>query len=168
MTTFVIMALPANARTSEGSEELKFIPDRFSILAFVFSLVWILYHRMWLVLLGYLATLLAVEVAAISVSEDAALIGMLAVSVVFGFEAQALRRWSLERKGWQTVGIAEGFDVEEAELRYAASRISPSAKSTAPINSNGPKARPQTSIPIVPRVGDEQVVGLMLGPETRK
>ncbi|MTI44372.1 uncharacterized protein DUF2628 [Roseibium hamelinense] len=171
MTTYFVMAPPgaatgrANFRTAE---KYIFVPDRFSVPAFAFSLIWIVFHRMWLVLLGYLVLTLALEIAASAIGDLSPMVAAFAISAVFGLEAQALRRWSLERKGYSVVGMVCGSDQEEAELRFfrkleahpAATHVHRAAQPDASW-SPAPGG-------IVPRVGREQVVGLTLRPEPRK
>ncbi len=166
MNTFVVMAPPEFDDVGgdpHQTERLAFVPDRFSVLAVLFSVFWLVVHRMWLVLLGYLAVTLLVEVVALSVSQEAMAVVAVFMAIVFGHEAQALRRWSLERKGWRVVGIIDASNRDDAELRFlhkAADRISP-----APVPKDAERPARQA---IVPRIGSEQVVGLTLGPETRQ
>jgi len=167
MSTYVVMAPPEFqdlAGDPREGDRLLFVPDRFSVLAFAFSFIWMLVHRMWLVLLGYLALTLIIELLALALGSQATGIVALTISLLFGFEAQALRRWSLERKGWRVVGIVDGASAAEAELRFLnkeAVRIAPEPLPPEP------PTRPVRA-PIVPRVGSERVVGLTLGPEARQ
>ncbi|WP_420412795.1 DUF2628 domain-containing protein [Roseibium sp.] len=167
MTSYVVMA-PPEFETLGGDPEitgdLQFVPDRFSALAFLFSIPWMLVHRMWLVLLGYLAITLVIEATALSLGGPAAGIAALAIAFLFGFEAQTLRCWSLQRKGWHMLGVAEGVAKEEAELRFFRNRADYEQN---PFKSDRQSSRPAAE-PIVPRIGSEQVVGLTLGPETRQ
>ncbi|MBI3673243.1 MAG: DUF2628 domain-containing protein [Rhizobiales bacterium] len=101
-------------------EDAVFVADGFSGWAFLFGPVWALWHRMWVAA----AILLAVQ-AAISVSGPLAGFGDLTVasmglaaSLIFGFEAQALRMAALRRAGWKETGLATGASTEEAELNY--------------------------------------------------
>ncbi|POF32940.1 DUF2628 domain-containing protein [Roseibium marinum] len=166
MSTYIVMAPPEFenlAGDPRQSDRLAFVPDGFSFLAFFFSPIWLLVHRMWLILLAYLAVTLVIEVLAQFVSSGAMGLAALIVSILFALEAQALRRWSLERKGWRVVGIVEGKGVAEAELRFLHK-----AGEMAISSGTGQELRRPAPAPIIPRVGSEQVVGLTLGPETRQ
>ncbi len=166
MSTYVVMAPPefeSLAGDPRQTDRLAFVPDRFSFPAFFFSFIWLLFHRMWLILLGYLAATLAIELVALSAGEAAMGAISVVVALLFGFEAQALRRWSLERKGWRIVGLVEASSRSEAELRF----IFKAAGDVAPAAVQKDRQRP-APVPIVPRIGSEQVVGLTLGPETRQ
>lgn len=167
MSTYVVMAPPEYqdlAGDPRESDRLLFVPDGFSVLAFVFSLIWMLFYRMWMVLLGYLALTLIIELLALALGGQATGIVALTISLLFGFEAQALRRWSLERKGWRVVGLVDGANPAEAELRF----LNKEAVRIAPEPSEPEPPARQVRAPIVPRVGNERVVGLTLGPEARQ
>jgi len=166
MNTYVVMAPPEFddvAGDPNQTDRLEFVPDRFSVLAFLFSLIWLLAHRMWVVLLGYLAVTLVLELLALAVSEEAMAVVALVIAILFAFEAQALRRWSLERKGWRVVGIVDADSKASAELRF----LHKAADHLSPERMRQSVQRPAPS-PIVPRIGSEQVVGLTLGPENRQ
>ncbi|TYC54049.1 DUF2628 domain-containing protein [Rhodobacterales bacterium] len=169
MSTYIVMA-PPDFDTLAGdpgkSDRLLFVPDGFSFLAFIFSPIWLLVQRMWLVFLGYLAVTLLIELLALGIDDRITGIATFFVSLAFGFEAQALRRWSLERKGWRVAGIVDGDSLAEAELRFLhkeAGHLNTLADTPAP----PPPARPSRTA-IVPRIGSERVIGLTLGPETRR
>ena len=168
MTTYYVMA-PPNVQdpvvSPHEADRLVFVPDRFSWFAFIVSIFWIIWHRMWLVLLGYLGLTLVLELTAVFIGGPAPAVAALAIALIFGFEANGLRRWSLERSGWRLIGIACGNDQMEAELRFfqgLQSRVSgvfPGAEPPAPIE------RPSR---FIPKVGTETVVGLTLGQETNR
>lgn len=166
MNTFIVMA-PPEFDDIEGdqrqTERLEFIPDRFSVLAVLFSFFWLLVHRMWLVLLGYLALSLLIELLALAVSPETMAVVALVVAILLGHEAQALRRWSLERKGWRVIDIVDAANRDDAELRF----LHKAADQLSPETVRRDRARAVTHT-IVPRIGSEQVVGLTLGPETRQ
>ncbi len=42
----------------------------------------------------------------------------LLIALLVGLEAGALRRWTLERRGWKTHGFVVGDDLEDAERRF--------------------------------------------------
>ena len=42
----------------------------------------------------------------------------LALNLMIGFEADTLRRWALERRGWRTLGSVTGKTAAECERRF--------------------------------------------------
>ncbi|MDJ0389285.1 DUF2628 domain-containing protein [Roseomonas sp. E05] len=98
---------------------LVLVPERFSLLAALFPALWFLMHRMWLVLVIYLA--LAVLAAVLLPAGTGFYVG-LAAQVLVGLHAQDLRRWTLARQGRPAVGVVLGRDEEAALLRALAAR----------------------------------------------
>jgi hypothetical protein len=105
---------------SARAEQLDFVKDGISWPALIVPAFWLLYHRMWIELLVYLAAYGALGWA-MSYSENGAgflaQIG-LAISVLFALEANDLRRYALERKGYRQLGVALGSSREAAELSF--------------------------------------------------
>lgn len=163
MSTYLVMAPPGltdPAVSPEAAERMVFIPDRFSWFAFIFSALYLLWHRMWLPLIAYLAISVGLEIAALEIGGSAPGFAAVVLSLLLGFEANNLRRWSMERTGWRTVGLACGSDLSEAELRFFRKLQFKQPKPMGPRPDRGPG--------IVPKIGTETVVGLTFGQETRR
>jgi len=171
-TTFYVMAPPdaGPSLTRPGAaDRLVFVPDRFSILAFAFSIPWMLVHRMWTVFLLYLGITLAIELAAVYTFGPVSGIAALVMSFAFGLEAQGLRRWSLERKGYRQVGLVSASDLDEAETRFFHGQVMGTAQAPARQMERAEPVQEAAATPWpAPRIGTEQVIGLTLGRETRK
>src|SRR5436305_10437008 len=77
-------------------------------------------HRLWLVFLGYLLVTIALQVALGLLGMSATVMTAVAVllSLLVGFEAATLRRFTLARRRWRNVGIVVGDDTESAERRF--------------------------------------------------
>jgi len=111
-------------RKGEGSapdpERFVFVRDGFAFWAFLLTPFWMLRHRLWLVLLGYVVVMVALQagLAAIGTSETVMSAVGLLLSLLVGFEAATLRRFTLGRRRWKTVGIVVGDDAESAERRF--------------------------------------------------
>jgi len=100
-------------------ERFAFVRDGFSWLAFLVPPLWMLGHRLWVVLIGYLglAGALAGLLKLIGATEASGLVfGLL--SLLVGFEASSLRRWTLNQRGWTNLGVVVGDDLEAAERRF--------------------------------------------------
>ena len=104
---------------SEG-ERIVFVRDGFSFWAFLIGPLWMLWHRMWLVLLGYVVALAGIDAALSWLGASRAAISMvgLFIALLVGLEASTLRRLSLWRRGFHNVGIVSGADREDAERRF--------------------------------------------------
>lgn len=109
-----------NLDRAELAERLTLVAEGFSVFAFVLAPVWMLINRLWLALVVYVVAIVALELAMAALGTHdlwQALIG-LAIHLVIGFEADEIRRWSLARKGWQSVAVVTGRDAEEGEARF--------------------------------------------------
>ena len=97
-----------------------FVRDGFSFWAFLFGPLWMLRHRMWLVLLGYVVVTVALQVVLglVGASATVMFLAALLLALLIGFEAATLRRFTLGRRRWTNVGIVVGDDMETAERRF--------------------------------------------------
>ena len=97
-----------------------FVRDGFSFWAFLLSGLWMVRHRLWLGLIGYLVTALALALALSTIGASGSVMfgGGFLLSLLVGFEAATLRRFTLARRGWRNVGIVVGDDLESAERRF--------------------------------------------------
>jgi hypothetical protein len=101
-------------------ERFTFVRDGFSWWAFLFAPLWMLRHRMWLVLIGYVVVAAAIETPVRmsgAPALSASLIGIL-LGLLVGLEAGTLRRFTLHRRGWKNLGVVSGDDLEDAERRF--------------------------------------------------
>jgi len=147
--------------TSTDPERLAFVRDGFSRPAFLFAPLWMLWHRMWLVLVGYLvltAALMAL-VKALGASTSAAFLVGVLVSLLVGLEASTLRRFALSRRGWKNIGIVSGDDIEDAERRFFDAWLARPTPAPDPPPAAGPRMPPPP-----PRVPPPGVIGLFPEP----
>lgn len=121
MAVYTVHQPPARyADPLPAAERIVFVRDGFSFWAFLIAPLWMLWHRMWLVLLGYVVVLAAVDTAlsAIGASRTAMSVIGLLISLLVGLEASTFRRLSLRRRGFRNIGIVSGADREDAERRF--------------------------------------------------
>ncbi len=133
-------------RDGAPAEEAIFVPEGFSKGAFLLTVLWALWHRMWLAAAVLLAVTGAIAVAGnlLSLSEGAVAIAGLAVNVIFGFEARDLQIRSLIAQGYRQVGFSHGKNLEEAEIRYFHNRSRPQPHSAPSVISRPYPGEPDT------------------------
>jgi hypothetical protein len=103
----------------DRAEGLVFVKDGFSWLAFLFAPFWLLAHRLWWPLLGYAVLAAAVQLLHLTPLDPrwVGLAGM-GINLLVGLEASTLRRWTLDRKGWRSLGSVTGRSLAECERRF--------------------------------------------------
>jgi hypothetical protein len=115
-------------------ERALFVRDGFSFWAFLFGPLWMLWHRMWLVLAAYLVLAggLQVVLLALGASLAAIMAAGFLIALLVGLEAGTLRRLTLRRRRWREVGLVGGNDREVAERRFFATwRLAAAARPAA-------------------------------------
>lgn len=102
------------------AERMAFVKDGIAWTAFLMPPLWALWHRMWLVFIGYILAVLVFQLLLISlgVSSTTSASVTLIANFLFALEANNLRRWTLERKGYKEVAAVSGRTREECELRF--------------------------------------------------
>jgi hypothetical protein len=121
MVTFTVHEPPnPPADRIERAAGMTFVRDGFSWSAALFTPVWMLVYRLWWPLLGYLATMTVIELIRERVVLHPGWLSLatLALSLIIGLEAGTLRRWSLDRSGWTTLGAVSGKTAEDCERRF--------------------------------------------------
>ena len=131
MAIYTVHAPPDADVSVETADRIRFVKDGFAFWALVFPLVWLVWHRLWLALLGYLAV--AVAIAALGRFGDQTVATVVGVVFAFWFalEARGIRRWTYARRGWRLVGVVEGSSLEAAEVRFFGGWLRPAASDAA-------------------------------------
>jgi len=130
MPAFAVLEPPGYQHTAiEHADRFMFLPEKFSVGAFLLAPLWMLWRRLWLVLIVYL-----VGVGTIGYGLRLTGIGWTVVAIVFGLvhllvglEATSLARWTRIRHGWRECGIVIADDLDIAERRFFDSRTAPRA-----------------------------------------
>ena len=101
-------------------ERFAFVRDGFSFWAFLFGPLWMLRHRMWLVLVGYIVVAVGMQVALqlVGASSGAPRSPAFMLALLVGMEAGTLRRFTLGRRRWRNVGTIVGADRDTVERRF--------------------------------------------------
>ncbi|KFB08496.1 DUF2628 domain-containing protein [Nitratireductor basaltis] len=117
------LVLEPDAPASQRGEEAIVLRDGFSLAAFLLTIFWFLWHRMWLEALA--ALVVALAATALGTFTGLPILGTLfslLVSLLIGLEARNLRVLNLRRRGWRLVSVVDAANASEAELRYVAQK----------------------------------------------
>ena len=104
----------------DPERDIVLVAEGFSWPAFILSLVWALWNRMWWVALGLAVVSVAVNgiVWMLGVDQMTAYALSLGVAALTGLLANDLRRWTLEREGFNDCGVVSGGTPDEALARF--------------------------------------------------
>lgn len=142
-------------------EQLVFVRDGFYFWAFVASIFWLLWHRLWLATFGYLVITMAAEIAmwSFGVGSGARFVVMAVIALLVGLEAGSLRRWKLSRRKWRQLDIVVADSEEAAERRFFERWNSKTARDGNRGNASAPPPLPRASL-----TQSESVIGLFPEP----
>jgi hypothetical protein len=123
MPAYAVFEPPIEERSAgEHADGFIFFRERFSLAAFLFGPLWMIWQRLWLVLIIYLVATSLIELGLRSLGIPAAarMTVYVLLQLLIAVEAAGLRRWTLMRRGWRDSGIVFGDDLELAERRFFA------------------------------------------------
>jgi hypothetical protein len=170
MPTYTVHQPPQReGRPVPGPERFVFVRDGFYVWAFLLPPLWMLLHRLWLVLLGYVVVVavMAVAFAVADIPQWADAIASLLFGILIGLEAATLRRWSLRK--WTQLGYVVAEDEELAERRFFAQWVGGNAQAVPPPSAPPPSSSStSSSLPVIPaplpRRAPPDVIGLFPQP----
>ena len=105
---------------TERADAVTFVKEGFAWLALFFPVFWLLYNRMWIVLAGFVGALIAMEfgLSFAGVEEDVAAWAATGLVLMFAFQANDLRRWTLVRQGYRLARPVTGANLTACELNF--------------------------------------------------
>lgn len=138
MPTYTVHEPPPQKNESATSpERFVFVRDGFHFWAFLLPPLWFVAKRLWLALILYAIVAVALEfgMAFAKVPSGWRVVVELSLGIVIGLEAATIQRWTLQRRGWKTLGFVVADREELAERRFFAAwqpHSTPSEKSVQP------------------------------------
>jgi hypothetical protein len=120
MPVYTVHAPSIDGNARQAADRVVLIRDGFHIWAAVAGALWLTCHRLWLALLGYLVAIFSVVGALrlLRIDSEVSLVVMIVISVLMGFEAASLQRWTLSRGKWRQLDVVVAKDRETAERRF--------------------------------------------------
>jgi uncharacterized protein DUF2628 len=116
-SSWIVLEAPPGATVAEG-EELVFLRDGFSFLAFLFPPLWLLWHRLWV----EAAVTFAILIGAAGVEQlggwTVSLPIQLMLSIFVGCEGNGFRIARRRRRGWSDIAVIDAANGHDAETRY--------------------------------------------------
>ena len=120
MPVYTVHAPVANGADLAATDKFVFVRDGFHFWAAVASVIWLLWHRLWLALIGWIVLMVAIQfgMSALGASRGTIFAVDVLIAILMGFEAASLRRWTLSRRKWRQLDIVVADDEESAEHRF--------------------------------------------------
>ena len=116
MATFLVLIPPGS---QSKDEKARIIRDRFSWLAFIVPVVWLIWHRAWLAAaLAFAVQSLGSAITGHPLFGLAGLGISLATGLLVALEGPSMVVFSLERKGWTVDAVISADDRATAEEIY--------------------------------------------------
>lgn len=103
-------------------DRLRFVPESFQFYAFIFTIFWAIYHRMWrftgvILVLNAIIAGFAFSIGGLE-SQIVTTILQMGVQLWCGFSANDFMRAHLKRQGFITYALVSGENVMRAEQRF--------------------------------------------------
>src|SRR5271154_3897675 len=97
MPVYTVHAPVANSADIAATDRFAFVRDGFHMWAALAGVLWLAWHRLWLALIGWIAVIVAIDVAMVALRTGRMTIFLvnLLLALLMGFEAASLRRWTL-------------------------------------------------------------------------
>jgi hypothetical protein len=120
MPVYTVHAPSPNAADLRATDKFVFVRDGFHFWAMIFGPLWLLWHRLWLALLGWVIFLgvFQLGLSSLGVGRAWIVVADLVVALLMGFEASSLRRWTLSRGKWRELDVVVADDQDTAERRF--------------------------------------------------
>lgn len=103
-----------------ATDRFAFVRDGFHVWAAIFGVIWLIWHRLWLALIGWIALMTVIDIAMVRLGVAGTTVFLVdaLLALLLGFEAASLRRWTLSRRKWRQLDIVVADDEEAAERRF--------------------------------------------------
>ncbi len=120
MPVYTVHAPVTNGAGIAATDRFAFVRDGFHFWAALLGPVWLVWHRLWLALIGWIAVTVAIDVGIVRLgaSGTAIFLANLLIALLMGFEASSIRRWTLSRRNWRQLDIVVARNKETAERRF--------------------------------------------------
>ena len=120
MPVYTIHAPTPNGADLRATDKFVFVRDGFHVWAMIFGPLWLLWHRLWLALIGWVILFAAFQagLANLGVGRSSIFFADIVVAMLMGLEASSLRRWTLSRGKWRQLDVVIADDEDTAERRF--------------------------------------------------
>jgi hypothetical protein len=120
MPVYTVHGPVAHDADLAATDKFVFVRDGFHFWAAALSVIWLVWNRLWLALIGWIVLTVAVGFGmnALGATRGAIMFVDLLLAILMGLEAATLQRWTLSRRKWRQLDIVVADDEESAERRF--------------------------------------------------
>ena len=120
MPVYTVHAPVMNDTGIRAADRFAFVRDGFHFWAALLGPIWLLWHGLWLALIGWIVVMAAVGfgMSMLGPAGNAIFFVDLMLALLMGFEAASVRRWTLSRHKWRQLDIVVARNWETAERRF--------------------------------------------------
>lgn len=136
-------------------ERAVFVREGFAWAALIFGPLWLLWNRLWLALVVWLALegALVIWNAFAPPAHSVTATLQILMHLALGFEASQLRRGALARRRFQNVGLVQGRRLMEAERAFFLGAISVQSNAFTEAAGHSTRIRPPEMVGLFPSAG---------------
>lgn len=163
MAVYTVHQPLRNDEASPNPDRFVFVRDGFYFWGLLLAPLWMIWHRLWLVLVLYLSltTILEIGLRLIGTPAPARAFIAVLIALLVGMEAASLKRWTLTRRGYKNVGVVVADEPETAERQFFARWV-------ASGQSKPQTAAPSYAAPGTPRDDGPDILGLFPKPDSSR
>jgi hypothetical protein len=101
-------------------DSTRFVPEGFSVLAFLFHGFWLWFHRAWLAGLCVISVIVALHMAGESSMLSLASVGLLQflTRIFIGLQAYDMQRSALKKRGFVLVDVVAAESLLDAQQKF--------------------------------------------------
>ncbi|GAC1332953.1 MAG: DUF2628 domain-containing protein [Bradyrhizobium sp.] len=120
MPVYTVHGPIKNGADIAAADRFAFVRDGFHFWAALLGPLWLVWHRLWLALIGWIVVMATIDVVMfrLGVSGAALFLVSLLLVLLMGFEAASLERWTLSRRNWRQLDLVVAENREAAERRF--------------------------------------------------
>jgi hypothetical protein len=170
LKTYLVFEPADGTGGAESADRVLFLREKFRWSALFFAPLWMLWHRLWLGLILWLAAEIVIAGAAYAagLTPEAAAPLLWLPTLIVAFESTELLRRKLLRKGYREAAVKIGNNLEDAERRFFSEwSLRPQSRLISSVPKKSAPA-PAPAVMSAPALATSPVVGSFPEPGIRK
>lgn len=111
--------------TYKNSNKFEIIEEKFSLIAMMFPILWMLYNKMFKLTIYIFSLIFAINWLFNNIGlENYSWIPVILLNLVAGFASSEIKQFFLESQGYNMKKIIMAYSQDEAKIKYLSQRYS--------------------------------------------